>query len=990
MSEYSLGLAELGTAVDMGGLNKGIDAAESMAKGGFSKIGDIISGAFKIGIAGAITGIVALGVAVKGGIDDARASVQLMAETETIIKNTGGAAGITAKQVADLATSLSDAEGKSLFGDDQIQGAENVLLRYKELKGIIPDVTQLSVDMAQNLGTEPAAAAKILGLALQKPFDAEAKLAKQGIVLTDAQNTMLASFKATGDTAGAQKYLIDQLNTTYGGSALAAAQAAGGTVQFQARLGEAAETVGNALLPLLDMLGVFLNTTLAPAIEAAAQAFSDWFANPATQEGIQSIGSAITSGLGAAFTFLTDTAIPALLAMWAMIQPALQIAGDFIIGTVIPAIGTLATWLQEQLPGAIAVLTEYWNTTLLPIFSALVDLWLTSLQPALSELAGWFAERLPPALSALAELWSTVLQPAIAIVAQFIAEQLIPRIGELVNWLRENLPIAIQTLSNFWTNTLQPAIATVYAFIVDSLIPTIQSLSNDVFGTLNTKTAEVSSFWTGTLQPALNSVWEFLNTYIIPIFTALGSVVIALVKKEIELLSALWTGVLQPALKTVWDFIDANIVPILSALVDTYIADLKIAIQALADLWTGTLQPALAGVKTSLGFVADAAKTVIRWFGDLASAIDSIEIPAWLKGASPPPLADWLTFIGEAASAVAKQSLPALGASLSDMASVASQATSDITDAFLGGDIGDMLIGLGEDAMAGFADGLHEGMKSVVKDIDEIAKDIEKQFEDATISHSPSQMMVPIGQSIMQGIMQGMADQIPGLTTLVGQISADLIDDMKGVGRQIQDVIGDAFGSTATIDRQIAANLDKLKDVLPRYRQFTEGALKEAQLQAQEFLDPVQGAKFFKLRSNQILEYAALQKELSEAATQEDRERLEAQMLLINAAQTAEINAFRANQAGAISPAESITDKINAMIAEIGKNPISDEQIHTVDMLAGLLSGLATPVIPSRTPYDPGPTVTNNVTVTQLPGEDAEALARRVVRIIEDRVQGHI
>lgn len=138
MSEFALGEAALGTAVDMGGLNKGIDDANSMVKGGFGKIGDIISGAFKIGIAGAITGIVALGVAVKGGIDDARASVQLMAETETIIKNTGGAAGITAKQVADLATSLSDAEGKSLFGDDQIQGAENVLLRYKELKGIIP------------------------------------------------------------------------------------------------------------------------------------------------------------------------------------------------------------------------------------------------------------------------------------------------------------------------------------------------------------------------------------------------------------------------------------------------------------------------------------------------------------------------------------------------------------------------------------------------------------------------------------------------------------------------------------------------------------------------------------------------------------------------------------------------------------------------------------------------------------------------------------
>jgi hypothetical protein len=87
------------------------------------------------------------------GIAAAQDTAKLMAQTENIIKNTGGAAGVSAQQVADLATSLSDAAGKSLFGDDQIQQSENLLLTFGEIKGATFDTaTALTVDLAAALG----------------------------------------------------------------------------------------------------------------------------------------------------------------------------------------------------------------------------------------------------------------------------------------------------------------------------------------------------------------------------------------------------------------------------------------------------------------------------------------------------------------------------------------------------------------------------------------------------------------------------------------------------------------------------------------------------------------------------------------------------------------------------------------------------------------------------------------------------------------------
>jgi len=83
---------------------------------------------------------------------------------------------------------------------------------------------------------------------------------------------------------------------------------------------------------------------------------------------------------------------------------------------------------------------------------------------------------------------------------------------------------------------------------------------------------------------------------------------------------------------------------------------------------------------------------------------------------------------------------------------------------------------------------------------------------------------------------------------------------------------------------------------------------------------------------------------LSETTNAEDRARIEAQMLLINRAQTAEISQFNANMAGSQNMVEGLWDQVNAIMGAIGGGTdLTDEEIAMQGMLAGVLNQLQSP-----------------------------------------------
>jgi hypothetical protein len=223
----------------------------------------------------ALAGVRALGGAITGFLGDAiqesRDAAHGLAQTEAVIKSTGGAAGVTAAQIVDMAGALSHS---TLFTDDAIQADENLLLTFTNLKNgvgagndIFTQATKVSLDLAQAMGTDAAGGAVQLGKALNDPTAGISALTRVGVTFTDAQKGMIKSLQDSGDLMGAQKIILGELNKEFGGSAEAAAKADGGFHLFNQRLSDVKQTIGDALQPALRTMIGFMAGPGMDAIE---------------------------------------------------------------------------------------------------------------------------------------------------------------------------------------------------------------------------------------------------------------------------------------------------------------------------------------------------------------------------------------------------------------------------------------------------------------------------------------------------------------------------------------------------------------------------------------------------------------------------------------------------------------------------------------------------------------------------------------------------
>lgn len=243
------------------------------ASGVLGGIGGALSSLGSVALGVAAGGIAAFGAALVSGVGDAKESALLYAATEQVITSMGNSAGVSADHVVELASSLSDAAGKSLFGDDQIQASTNMLLTFGNIKGETLDLaTALTVDMGQALKSTPEKMSVMVGKLLNSA-DAMSAAQRMGVSFTDEQLKLGKAMFESGNIAGYQKLVLGELNKEFGGQAAAAANATGGWSQFTGRLGEAKEALGAAVLPLLNMLAGVLNSRVMPAIEAGAHAF---------------------------------------------------------------------------------------------------------------------------------------------------------------------------------------------------------------------------------------------------------------------------------------------------------------------------------------------------------------------------------------------------------------------------------------------------------------------------------------------------------------------------------------------------------------------------------------------------------------------------------------------------------------------------------------------------------------------------------------------
>lgn len=232
--------------------------AEDKASAQVDQIGKSITG-LKTVIAGTAAGFAAFRVAeqvfdtIKQSITSAIKAAEdlnvVQAQTEAVLRSTGGAAGITAREIGDLAASLEQMSG---IDEVAIQGAENLLLTFTNIgQDVFPQASQAVLDMSVALGQDLKSSAIQLGKALQDPVEGVTALRRVGVNFNETQRDMIESMVKAGDTAGAQAYILRELQTEFGGSAKAAEDARGGINRARDAFDDAQRDIAQLFIPVI-------------------------------------------------------------------------------------------------------------------------------------------------------------------------------------------------------------------------------------------------------------------------------------------------------------------------------------------------------------------------------------------------------------------------------------------------------------------------------------------------------------------------------------------------------------------------------------------------------------------------------------------------------------------------------------------------------------------------------------------------------------------
>lgn len=257
-------------------------------------------------------------------------------------------------------------------------------------------------------------------------------------------------------------------------------------------------------------------------------------------------------------------------------------------------------------------------------------------------------------------------------------------------------------------------------------------------------------------------------------------------------------------------------------------------------------------------------------------------------------------------------------------------------------DIGKMMSDVGASLVGGIKKGVSDAWSSLVGWLSNKVSGLVDAALDAIGAGSPATEWMPVGQFAIQGIMVGFQNMMPALTSLVADLGDDLVSQATDIASEVQNSIADAFGATASIDRQKAANLKKVAEVPEGfYRTAAERQLELAETQALAMADPAQGAKYFKMRSNQILEFQELQQQINEETNADTKKRLQQHLALIHAAQQAEIKQFDTQAAADSSGTQSLVDQLRALLANASMPGILES--GTVNTLSSLLNQLISP-----------------------------------------------
>ena len=223
-AELSAGWA--GFRSDMGKAKKAVEENATGMQRAMDKVGRSFSG-----VAGQLKTLVsalAIGAAFRAVIIAASEAQQVVAQLEATLKSTGRYTPELAQNLTGYAAELQKI---TTYGDEAIISMQSLLLTFTRIGGDEFTRAQMAVlNVATALKTDLKTAALQVGKALNDPILGMTALSRTGIQFSEAQKATVKELMAVNDIAGAQKVILAELETQFGGSAEAARNTLGGAL----------------------------------------------------------------------------------------------------------------------------------------------------------------------------------------------------------------------------------------------------------------------------------------------------------------------------------------------------------------------------------------------------------------------------------------------------------------------------------------------------------------------------------------------------------------------------------------------------------------------------------------------------------------------------------------------------------------------------------------------------------------------------------------
>lgn len=254
---------------------------------GLKAVGRLAAGA-GVALGAGFAATVAVGA--KSLIEHEKANAQLNA----VLKSTKSVANTTTEAISKQAAAIENLSG---IDDVAVKKGAALLLTFKNIRNeagagndIFNQTTDIMADLSVAMGQDMNTSAIQLGKALNDPIRGLTALQRIGVTFTEGQREQIKAMVEAGNVMGAQKLILAELESEFGGSAAALGDTFAGKVEIlKAKFEGFAETIAARVMPYATQFVDFLSSILEA--DSAGEALSRFFS------GLKSIGTDIYNAI---------------------------------------------------------------------------------------------------------------------------------------------------------------------------------------------------------------------------------------------------------------------------------------------------------------------------------------------------------------------------------------------------------------------------------------------------------------------------------------------------------------------------------------------------------------------------------------------------------------------------------------------------------------------------------------------------------------------